>query len=67
MRTFSLFDQIKQEIKVEAFQKHWILLQCKRNAGKEEKTPLKIPTIFSFFMHYFAFLCSISHTIWQNY
>jgi len=30
-------DQIKQESKSEAFKKHWILPQCKRNARKAKK------------------------------
>ena len=63
LRKFSLFYQIKQESKSEALKKHWILPSCKRNARKEKKTPLKIPTLFSFFPYYFASLC----TIWQNF
>jgi len=35
LRKFSLFDQIKEESKSEAF-KLWILLQSKRNATKRE-------------------------------
>ena len=53
LRKVSLFDQIKQEVKSEAFKKHWILPQCKRNSSKEMKTPLKIPALFRFFAHYF--------------
>ena len=37
LRKFSLLDQIKQESKSEAFKKHWILPQCKRNARKAKK------------------------------
>lgn len=42
--------------KSEALKKHWTLPQCKRNAMKEKKTPLK-------FQHYLAFV----RTIWQNF
>ena len=53
-----MFDQIKQEVKSEAFKKHWILPQCERNSSKEKKTPLKIPALFPFlahdFQHYLA-------------
>ena len=69
--TFSVFDQIiKQERKSEAFKKHWLLPECKRNARKDKKTPLNISTLFSFFsalLIIFTFLPTISHTIWQNF
>ena len=70
LRKFSLLDQIKQKSKSEAFKKHWILPQCKRNARKAKKgkkTPLKNPALFSIFPHYFAFFRTISRTIWQNF
>ena len=63
LRKFSLFDQINQESKSETFKSVGFNLNVKEVLGKRRTHPLKIPAIFSFFPHYFAF----SHTIWPNF